>query len=257
MHKKIASNLKRLAQDILAMDNTTNVTQLQTKAKEIYEQLTVLKFVENNLSTLDEETIITEEDLVENDVKLTQVNDEIVDENIESTVEVEENEIVDIPPLVDAEPPAKDINPDINIEQFLEEEEVAPLENVNNPKVQFTLEDEFKEAISSDEATSLFEAVTKENPELSETPSEVKRSLNDALFQGNIQIGLNDRIAFVKHLFNGSQEDFNRVLSQLNSFDTENDAVKFVNKMVKPEYDWTEKETYEERFMEIITRKFN
>src|SRR5690606_36245442 len=44
-------------------------------------------------------------------------------------------------------------------------------------------------------------------------------SLNDRLSKG-ITIGLNDRIAFMKHLFGNSSEDYNRVLSQLITFDT-------------------------------------
>ena len=44
-----------------------------------------------------------------------------------------------------------------------------------------------------------------------------------------VQIDLNDRIVFVKHLFEGNQEDFNRVLSQLNTFKTEKEAKKFMD----------------------------
>ncbi len=72
----------------------------------------------------------------------------------------------------------------------------------------------------------------------------------------NIQIGLNDRIAFVKNLFDGSQEDFNRVLSQLNTYTSEKEAMKFIKKMVKPDYDWSEQAELEARFLEIIERKF-
>jgi hypothetical protein len=45
-------------------------------------------------------------------------------------------------------------------------------------------------------------------------------------------------------------------VSQLNSFKTEKDANKFLNKTVKPDYDWNGKEAYEERFVTLITRKF-
>ena len=69
-------------------------------------------------------------------------------------------------------------------------------------------------------------------------------------------MGLNDRIAFVKYLFDHSQADFNRVLSQLNSFKTEQEAMSFINKMVKPDYDWSGKEEYETRFLELVKRKF-
>jgi len=72
--------------------------------------------------------------------------------------------------------------------------------------------------------------------------------LNDKI-RDDIQIGLNDRIAFVKNLFGGSQEDFNRVVSQLNSFKTEKEAKKFINKMVKPDYNWSDNEDIEQRFM--------
>ncbi len=61
----------------------------------------------------------------------------------------------------------------------------------------------------------------------------------------------------MKNLFGGSQEDFNRVVSQLNSFKTQKEAKKFINKMVKPDYDWTDKEEVEERFMSIVERKFS
>jgi len=115
--------------------------------------------------------------------------------------------------------------------EFLEEEKKVP-----------SLDEELKDTIAVDVVADLFENATK-------------KSLNDKL-HGDIQIGLNDRIAFVKNLFDGSQEDFNRVVSQLNTFKTEKEAKKFLNKMVKPDYDWSAKEEYEERFMTIVERKF-
>ena len=80
--------------------------------------------------------------------------------------------------------------------------------------------------------------------------------LNEKLAQG-INIGLNDRVGFVKYLFNGSSEDFNRVLSQLNTFDTYSDAKNFIDEMVKPDYNnWQGQDDFEERFMELVERKF-
>ena len=48
-------------------------------------------------------------------------------------------------------------------------------------------------------------------------------SINDRVSKGII-IGLNDRIAFMNHLFANSSEDYNRVLSQLMTFDTFQEA---------------------------------
>ena len=81
-------------------------------------------------------------------------------------------------------------------------------------------------------------------------------SLNDKLNK-ELQIGLNDKLAFVKHLFNNNMEDYTRALSQLTTIDTEERSVAFINNMVKPEYNnWEGKDEYAERFMALIERKF-
>ncbi|MFL9829828.1 hypothetical protein ABS764_03095 [Flavobacterium sp. ST-87] len=83
-------------------------------------------------------------------------------------------------------------------------------------------------------------------------------SLNDKFSKGKgIDIDLNDRIAFVKHLFGNSNEDYNRVMNQLITYDNFYETKSFIDEMVKPDYNnWEGKEEYEERFMEIIEKKF-
>ncbi|WP_019037476.1 hypothetical protein [Psychroflexus tropicus] len=84
-----------------------------------------------------------------------------------------------------------------------------------------------------------------------------KRSLNDKLKKG-IKIGLNDRIAFTNQLFGGSTDDYNRVLSQLNTMSSYEEALRFIQLQVKPDYGhWEGKEAVEERFMQIVERKFD
>ena len=98
-----------------------------------------------------------------------------------------------------------------------------------------------------------------ESPVVSnKTEGETKSvSLNDRLSKG-ISVGLNDRIAFIKHLFANSSEDYNRVLSQLITFDTFQEAQSFIDDMVKPDYNnWEGKEEYETRFMDIVEKKFS
>jgi len=81
-------------------------------------------------------------------------------------------------------------------------------------------------------------------------------SLNDTLIKG-MNIGLNDRIAFVKHLFGGSNEDFNRVVSQISTYDSFEEVQQFIVDMVKPDYNnWHGKEDYADRFMNLIEKKF-
>jgi hypothetical protein len=97
----------------------------------------------------------------------------------------------------------------------------------------------------------------KDEEEIKEE-EEVETSLltNDS-FKKGISFGLNDRIAFEKNLFGGSSEDLNRVISQLSSFDSFEEAQEFIEDMVKPDYDnWEGKEEYAQRFMDVVEKKF-
>lgn len=104
--------------------------------------------------------------------------------------------------------------------------------------------------------------VPKEEIAIEKTPEVVfeepkTKSLNDRL-NGTISFGLNDRIAFEKRLFGGNPDDFNRVVSQINTFDTFQEVQEFITDFVKPDYNnWDGKEEYETRFLEIIEKKFN
>jgi len=84
-----------------------------------------------------------------------------------------------------------------------------------------------------------------------------KKSLNDKLKKGALNIGLNDKLAFIKQLFDGKIEDYDRVISQLNTTQSYEDANRFIKDIVKPDYNnWSGKEDIETRFMEIIESKF-
>ena len=104
-----------------------------------------------------------------------------------------------------------------------------------------------KEIVAEDE---------KAMPAKEETTEPKIVSLNEKLAKG-INIDLNDRLAFIKHLFGNSSEDYNRVLNQLITFNTFYETRDFIQEMVKPDYNnWEGKQEYEERFMDIIEKKF-
>lgn len=264
MHKKLAADLTSLAHRILQMKNKEDVFALKEKAHEIYEKLALLAYVEEYINTTPNAEV-SKEELIATIEEATEVKKEVTEE--EKVVHQLEEEVVvetEVQEEVDEEEEMEDVA-EVIAEQVIEgiaEEEIEqpfeelesllfaePQEDVKNDardigdKKTPTLEEELKDTIAVDVAADMFEKVTPQ------------KSLNDAL-QKSIQIGLNDRIAFVKHLFDGDQGDYNRVISQLNTFKTEKEAKKFVNKMVKPDYDWSEKEEYEHRLLEIIERRF-
>ena len=265
MHKKLEADLISLAHSILQMKNRDDVFALEEKAKVIVSKLSMLAFVETyvnttpNLKETKEELIFKIEKAFENK-NLTDISEEIVTDDIEINKEAESIEII-VEEVIKEVLVTDDII--ITEEQEEEEEETPELEQPfaeleetlfsvktsnedDKSDIEIktsSLEEELKDTFPVDMMANLFESVQP-------------KSLNDALTK-NIQIGLNDRIAFVKNLFDGSQEDFNRVVSQLNSFKTEKEARKFINKMVKPDYKWDDQEEYEARFMEIVQRKFD
>ena len=104
--------------------------------------------------------------------------------------------------------------------------------------------------------TTAFDLAFDKVETLTEEKENKAKSLNDKLAKG-ISIDLNDRIGFVKHLFGNSNEDYNRVLSQLNSFNNFYETKTFIDEMVKPDYNnWEGKDDYANRFMEIVEKKF-
>ncbi|MHB1106189.1 MAG: hypothetical protein ACYCZ2_07490 [Lutibacter sp.] len=264
MHKKLEAELVSLANSILQMKNKDDVNALHKKAREIYEKLTVLRFVEDyvektpNLSDTEEETMnAIQQEWVTEEAFESKMSFDLSEGEVIKEAEFESKMVFD---LSEGEA-VKEAFLEEKMEELFNEGDTIVKETAKKSySLQISLEDEFKDAISSDIATNLFERATKENPIIIEKTAEKQenkqRSLNDALFKNNIQVGLNDRIAFVNQLFEGSQQDFNRVVSQLNSFKTEEEAKKFIEEIVKPDYDWSAKEEFEQRLIQLIERKF-
>lgn len=291
MHKRLASDLTSLAHSILTMKNKNDVFALKEKAHEVYEKLSLLAYVEEYINTTPQ-ALETKEELIAKiekaEIKETQQTEQKKDSTLLAltptstlldTPETIKDEAVVIGELDEDEEQMGDFANDVandvikNIEkediitkvEEITEQPFEELENTifgKNEAEEFTeasfieqtknsiediktptLEDELKDTISVDVTADLF------------TKVEPKKSLNDRL-NNIIQIGLNDRIAFVKHLFNGDSGDFNRVVSQLNTFSNEEEAKQFISKTVKPDYNWSDKEEYETRFLEIVARKF-
>ena len=101
------------------------------------------------------------------------------------------------------------------------------------------------------------DSIEKEAITEKEVPAVEKKSLNDRLAGNMLKFGLNDRIGFVKDLFDGSQEDFNRVVSQLNTLGNLNEAMEFIHTHISREYGWDQKEETAARFIAAVEQKFS
>lgn len=330
MKKKLEGELISIAHRVLKLKNRSETVLLQQEAKKLYEQLTVLRFYEENFESLKNDipqeqleekleqmaTIAAVEttDLEEKVAEVAQPVDEIQTKEKETQqpeetqmeaiapAETVKEEIVAeeiVPEKVDAVKEevyasAEDINrivAEMANKKNVSEEVSSTAEKTEEPKSnssqQITFEDFLGSSYTEPEfvrvedtpkevekaADLVFEK--KEESKKIEEPVEVKKenfspsspiketheiktkSLNDRLTSG-ISFGLNDRIAFEKKLFGGSADDFNRVVSQLNTFDSFEEASSFIADFVKPDYkNWEGQEEYETRFLEIVEKKFN
>lgn len=141
--------------------------------------------------------------------------------------------------------------------------EVPPLmDTINELVTELPLEEE--SAAIDDLFASVAEPVfIKKEAEKQQEPNaipsqevEIPRNLNDVLGKG-IQIGLNDRLAFIKNLFDGSAEDFQRVISQVQTLGSWDEAHLFIENMIKPDYNhWEGKEAFELRFLKCLESNF-
>lgn len=223
MKRKLREELVKLSTDIITSREDKELTELYEVAKNLYEKLAVLKFIDEKLS--DVEVDVSKNMLA---ARFEKMAGAVMDEN-RTVPESSPHEEDIITPGMDT------------IKGMVSEMPTEALEYIFGDFMAKPIKND-KEELSPEP--------TKENTLNKNT------SINDRLNK-NLQIGLNDKLAFVKHLFNNNMEDYTRVLSQLTTIETEERSVAFINNMVKPEYNnWAGKEEYAERFMTLIERKF-
>lgn len=286
MKKKLREQLSTVAKKIIANESTFETTSVKGLVRELYDKLIVLEYLENQLEgdyetepekemeqeeSLDsksfrEENWFTEpepvpqpehkEDLIEplmekiKDIvaQMPEESDKIDEMLDELLPKVEEPKIPEESKT--PEEPAPDTAPSNHIKNELEE---FASNYQRMPEFERKQTNLFSNPVEVSESVEVKDVEEKKNP-----ASETKvKSLNDVVNKG-LNVGLNDRLAFIKHLFDGQIEDYTRVLSQINTLESYEEAQSFLNAQVKPDYNhWENKEVYAERFMNIIEKRFN
>ncbi len=233
MKRKLREELVKLSTDIITSRDENELPELYETAKNLYEKLAVLKFIDEKLSDIE---IDVSKNLIA--AKFEKMANAVMNENRAIPESNPHDEDIITPGIDTIKHMVSEMPNDSNIEQLFAEF-VAKTDGLKNETV---------------EAAPI--EVTPKNG--SGDKEKKAQSLNDRLTTKEITVGLNDRLAFVKHLFNDSTEDFNRVISQLNTIETHDRSVAFIENMVKPEYgQWKGKEEYASRFMAFIQRRFS
>ncbi len=235
MKKKVLSQIKAIAQGIISSENEIDITKLKNSLMQLHEKLTILEFIESSVenefekperTATDSKTYREQNWFKEPDpVPQTPHKEELVEPLTEKIKDIVAN------------------MPNEN-EKAIEEllKEIIPSKEI--------LKNDLEEFAASYSDNLVFER--KQKVEAEETPN----SINDKINSG-LHIGLNDRTTFIKQLFDDSTDDYLRVLSQINSMSTFEEAHLFIQSQVRLDYNWTEKEAYVDRFLSVIQKSFN
>ena len=196
MKKKLESELISIAHRILKLKGKEDVLKMHTEARALYEKLSVLKFAHENF----------EDDIpsIGNDSSFFEMLDTAFNNKVSDNIEVEDKVYINLDDVEDEEitEPLMETIKDM-VAQMPQEtlqvdsvfEEAIPKKQPVKPTAQHKTD--LETITSGFEETPVFEPVSK-----LQNGSE-KKSLNDKLKTGELNIGLNDKIAFIKHLFNG------------------------------------------------------
>lgn len=251
MKKQLTEELVTLAEKITLLKEKKEVAtnELKEQARNLYEKLTLLEFTERSIFSSEEKI---ETQVVDTSVKVEapeKVSSIKVSENHEEDqyaptgMEYNTSEAI-------TEPNTEKIK-DIVAQMPPETQQIDDLFAGIQPSKTQKNDMGTIGGVHYDQLPK-FEPVSHHTESTQDKP----KSLNDRL-KKRIHIGVNDRHAFIKHLFEGSATDYNRVLSQLNTIKSKEEAFNFVANMVKPDYNnWEGKEDYETRFLAIVENKF-
>lgn len=139
--------------------------------------------------------------------------------------------------------------------------EVAPMmETIKNMVTEMPEPETYEKLFETIEDMPTFVPKDKEerieSNEFQFQKAEERKNINDH-FAKTLSIDLNDRLAFIKHLFEGDSKTYERVLAQVITYETWEEVFLFIEAHVKTEYDnWTGKEEVVERFLNTLQKNF-
>lgn len=235
MNQKLIGDIRALAESILKDQALSDIDFYKEKAKHLYEQLTIARYLQEN---------------AENELGLYETGTSALNEELTEPATEKIKDIV-------AQMPEESVAMDTIIEQIItpkhsiNEIEVFAAEFQQIPEFERKQEENTEKTPSAEPPAQ----VTSEPPKKFFEQHEKQKSINETLNKSTT-IGLNDRIAFTKHLFNGNSEDYTRVLSQISTLNSASEITDFIENIVKPDYDWKGKEFYVEKFISIFTKRF-
>lgn len=258
MKKKLEAELISIAHRVLKLTGREDLNKMQDEVALLYQKISILKFLQTHFNGQIPEEITT-------DASFFNTLEGAFNNNASDAAAVNQKEYANADNQ-DAEAlmePAIEKIKDIVAQMPQETAEVDAL--VDEVNSQGVVEEDLSELSPSFGQLPIFEPLDLDSSPETEALAQddslsaiEKTSLDEKLKKSGFQIGLNDRLAFVNHLFENNNEDYDRVISQLNTMDSFEEVSDFIQSIIKPDYNnWEDKSDYERRFLEILEQKFN
>ena len=228
MKRKIREELVRMSEEILADRELKKLSELYQRSRALYEKIAVLKFIEDNLNTL-------QVDVSKSEIgtRFESMASAVLDENTKVPETNPHQEDIMTPGIDTIKHMVSEMTDDEALDEVL-------IRLLNKRGITTNIHKENQGGTGG--GTTLA------------TP----KSVNDVVGYQQISIGLNDRLAFVKHLFEDNVEAYTVTLSKLNTMENLVQSESYLQTNVKPKFNnWLGKEEYEARLLALIARRFN
>ncbi|MDO4782600.1 MAG: hypothetical protein Q4A09_05195 [Capnocytophaga felis] len=275
MKKQLEKELQELAQNIISTKDNLDLPELKKELEKLLEKVSILNFVEkyyNSVGSSEDRLQYTmkkvadfiEEEQDENDifnlpVETTKVQKIVLSQTEKTPSKNEESQVAKTnytsaeSHKTSAYKAYQDIVQKAHTHQETEKqhphnEPIAEEQSKTTETKQVTQKQSLEDFISQTQHP-VFEK--KEENEPAKNPS-----LNDRLGK-TAQIGLNDRLAFIRQLFFGSESEYNTVVQHINDLQSVEEIALYIEQEIKPIYNhWRGKEDYEERFLGLMLKRF-
>ena len=151
---------------------------------------------------------------------------------------------------------------DTNKEKTKDEDmEVAPMmETIKNMVTEMPEPETYEKLFESVGTPPTF--MSKKNESIRnnlDTEKEIsndKKNINDQ-FSKKLSVDNNERLAFIKHLFDGDRNNYERVLNQTLTLGSWSEVSNLISSKVKIEYNnWKGKEDIADRFLTVLQKSF-
>lgn len=269
MKKKVQEEIQNLGNELLRAESNFSTSEFKKKTIALYEKLSVLQYLENQLEgSITPETSEKSESFDSKSFReqnwFTEPEPIPQPDHKEDLVEPLIEKIKDLV----AQMPEEGQQVDAILEQILPEKKYIKndLEEFAS-NYQQTPTFERKTVVEESQNTAILEErqpakgidVSDGKKRLIDDLgiSEKPKSINDNAGNG-MQIGLNDRLAYIKHLFSGDEKRYEETLQKIDAMQSYAQAETHIKTKVKPNHNfWLQKDLFAARFMATIEKKFS